>query len=149
MTKLFWTVIILAPIMLAGIMTTIGIGETGALGAFNASGAVSKWKEVFGEIKIGVDGNEEFNWLSLIWYIAVAVFLTMPFIFVWKGTKIVGWIPLLGFWLRVAVVAILILLPNWEWFWNVFLSADEVDQMQGIFEIIIIGLALWGVWFVR
>ncbi len=147
MSKIFWTLIILAPVFLAGILATIGIDTENNLAAFNAGGAFTKWEGVVGDIVDLINSKPGVTGWDLLGTLIIAIFLTMPFIFVWKGTKIIGWIPVVGLYLRILVLVILIWIPSWSIWENI--DGLEEGQMAGIAEIIILALAMWGLWIVK
>lgn len=134
--KIIWTTIFLLPIILGG------ISIYGDAGLFDSSSMIGSWISFVDKIF----NDDEFNvgkFFAIVWLLIVAFIWTAPFWYAWKGTFIVGWVPLAGLFLRIGLIAILLVVPplltslsdsNW---------AANISYYLSIALIVIALLGLW------
>ncbi|BDU67370.1 MAG: hypothetical protein TYPL_0230 [Candidatus Tyloplasma litorale] len=129
--KLTWTIIIISPFVFEGIIKLLGGGDS----AFNSTAALYYWGEFFDQFKSLIGNSESFALGEFVGYLILACIWTAPFWYAWKGTFIVGWVPFVGFILRMLLLLILFIVP-------LFTS----DMIGAYFAIIISIIALLGLW---
>ncbi len=146
--RLVWTIILLSPAVVAGFIAIIQ-GEDGAESAlqlFNAGNALNYTWEIFVDDIPSLFGEEPLVWELIKDIILASLFIT-PFVFVWRGLFIIEWIPLVGHALRAITIAALIFVPGLLSIMaengNVITFSDDFNKY---FEVIVLGLALVGLW---
>ena len=133
--KLIWTIILLSPVIVGLTINAIN-GELTIDNIFQGEVAIGSWVEFFDTLI-----NDQFaEWPEILGLFIMAIFWTAPFWYAWKGTFIVGWIPLLGIFLRIIFISILLIMPPVFELWD---STAFISDWLGV---ILIGTALIGLW---
>ncbi|NQX83319.1 MAG: hypothetical protein HRS50_01210 [Mycoplasmataceae bacterium] len=133
--KIIWTIIIICPIAFAGLASSLGVSDD-LQGMFNSSNALGSWKSFIIEC---IDlSKENGNWGTMIIFLILSLFWTAPFWYAWKGTFIIGWVPIVGFFLRIGLLSILFFIP--------LIPFDPIQDNSIYFSLVIVILALLGLW---
>ena len=140
--KIIWTIVLLLPISFVGLANLIGVESGDVSAIFNSTNVIDAWTESVREI-ISLTKDETSVW-NMIGALFIAILWTAPFWYAWKGTFIVGWVPAVGFFLRIGLLSVLLFVPG-------ILTMDEIsgsttEHIAYYMSIALMILALLGLW---
>lgn len=139
--RIFWTLIIFGPIMFAGLWQAISGGDFNVFDVFNAGAVFDHIGDAWDDL-VSLFSDDK-RWLDFFWQLILVAYFIMPFIFVWRGLFVLGWIPFVGFALRLIVLIILIALPG---LMITLANSAGVSDANTFIEGIILLLVLLGIW---
>ncbi len=146
--RLVWTIILLTPSVLAGVIAIFDT-ESGAAGQlFNAGAAVNwTWDSIVEFVHLfNVDERDFWEFLKSV---ILASFFIAPLIFVWRGLFFIEWIPIVGHAFRAIVIAFIILLPGiFQILVNneIAVGNNFIEEFGLYMQTIVLALALIGLW---